>query len=157
MSRGYTVEQDQLDYATAQGDYAIFYGTWPDERTPRITSVVLDVTSELGDAGEEHLRLQLLHGFTTSASGGFAKTVRPLDPNDAANSSSWLVGMTTCNFSSPSVSVSIGVNVRIGLRAGGWQYGSSDIDSELALKLVAAVADDLQMSGTLTFVEPPYS
>lgn len=156
MSRGYTAEFENETIANAQGNYDHFVCLLADERRLLPTVLVLDVLSELGDAAEEHIRIQIV-GNSNWGTGGIDVTPRPHDPNDVAFSS------TSFQVNNPTVPaigtgvylMSDGFNVRIGYRRG-WERGPSMNDgyrNPIQVRNVNGVMDDVQMSGTLSFVD----
>jgi hypothetical protein len=158
--RGYTVEFENVSVTTANADYDHFEGSPTDERGVKVTVIVLDVLSELGDAQEEHLRLRLIRGHATSGSGGSTATPRPHDALDsAAGISSWEINNSTIASTGTTVNLlSDGFNVRGGYRqewdALGFAPLGSQTDVTILLRQLNTVTDDVSMSGTLSYVEP---
>lgn len=52
----------------------------------KLLRVYIWQTSDLGDANEEVLRVEVIRGFTTSGSGGQTTAIAPLNPQDTAAS-----------------------------------------------------------------------
>lgn len=92
MSRIYTVQFAGVA-ATAQQD--IFEIVAPSTGSVVIHAIELSQTTELGDAAEEQLLIQLKSGQTTSGSGGSAPTPVPLAFGDAAAGATAEVNNTT--------------------------------------------------------------
>lgn len=160
MSRGYTVEFENVTIANASGDYDHFEGSPTDERGVKITVIVMDVLSELGDAQEEHLRLRLIRGHATSGSGGSTATPRPYDPVDAAAGiSSWETNNTVIASAGTAINLmSDGFNVRGGYKTEWDENGKAPFTTQteviIALRQMNTVTDDVSASGTLGYVEP---
>lgn len=158
--RGYTVEFENVTIANASGDYDHFEGSPTDERAVKVTVLVMDVLSELGDAQEEHLRLRLIRGHATSGSGGSTATPRPHDPVDAAAGiTSWEINNTTIASTGTAINLlSDGFNVRGGYKqewdANGWAPLTTQAETIVVLRQLNTVTDDVSASGTLTYVEP---
>jgi len=158
--RGYTVEFENVSVTTANTDYDHFEGSPTDERGVKITSIVLDVLSELGDAQEEHIRLRLIRGHATSGSGGSTATPRPVDPVDAAAGiSSWEINNPTiASTGTANNLLSDGFNVRGGYRQDWDENGkapfTTQAETTVVLRQMNTVTDDVSMSGTLSYVEP---
>ena len=110
-------------------------------------------TADAGDAQEELLRLLVRRGHTTIGTGGTVLTPRPLNPNSAA-----------AGFSASSI---VGTVATAGtthdLHADGWNVRVPYVwlptpelrpvvtagETSLVIRLVAAPADALTISGTL--------
>lgn len=153
MSRIYTVEFENVSITNANGDYDLFELTPADDIPVRVLACALDVLSEIGDAQEEHLRLRWIRGHTTSGSGGSAATPRPINPGDAA--ASFTAEVTNSTIASVGTTVNLhsdGFNVRSGYQ---FNYDEKTApqatqgNTTLVLRLMAAVTDDLTMSGTI--------
>ncbi len=105
------------------------------------------------------LRIRIIRGHTTVGSGGAAITPRPLDPLDAAAS------LTARGYDSTIASAGTAVNLHsdtFNVRTGMVlvftpecrpqlvpNQGAASANEYLVVRLVAAVADDMNMSGTM--------
>ena len=148
--RIYTVEFEAVA-VTAQVD--LFELTPADDKPVEIVGLFLSQSSDAGDAQDELLRYRVIRGHATSGSGGSAPTPRPLNPSDAT------AGFTaeTCNTTIASAGTPVNLhsdtfNVRAGLPL--WlpercEWGASQAGTTLVVRLMAAPADSLTMSGTL--------
>lgn len=147
MPRGvYTITAENVTVATASGDVDFAALTPADDKPITPIGYRLDCLSEVGDAQEEHPRLQWIRGHTTSGSGGTATTPRPTDPADAA------AGFTCETFNTTVASVgtthaldSPGPNVRIGEFIPippEMRVTCTQAEASLVLRLLAALADD---------------
>lgn len=160
MARGYTVEFENVTIANASGDYDHFEGAPADERGAKITVIVLDVLSELGDAQEEHLRLRLIRGHATTGTGGATATPRPHDPLDsAAGIAAWDINNTAIAAAGTPINLmSDGFNVRGGYKTEWDENGSAPFTTQtevlIVLRQMNTVTDDVSLSGTLAYVEP---
>lgn len=92
MSRIYTVQFAGVA-ATVQQD--LFEIVAPSTAAVILHAIELSQTTELGDAAEEQLLIQLKSGQTTSGSGGTAPTPVPLAFGDAAAGATAEVNNTT--------------------------------------------------------------
>lgn len=156
MGNVYTLEFDNQTIANASGDYDLCELTPADDKPIRVLRTQLDVTSELGDAQEEHIRLRWIRGHTSSGNGS-ATTPRPIDPNDAAAGfSAETIGATIASSGTAINHSSDGFNVRAGYVI---DYDektgpkASQADTLLVLRLMNTVTDDLSISGTITIEE----
>lgn len=158
--RGYTVEQENVTVANASGDYDYYEGGPTDERGVKITVIVCDVTSELGDAQEEHIRLRLIRGHATTGSGGSTATPRPHDPIDAAAGiSSWEINNTAIASAGTAINLmSDGFNVRGGYKTEWDENGKAPFTTQaetlIVLRQMNTVTDDVSLNSTLSYVEP---
>lgn len=82
MGRVYTVNWDAETAITSQID--VFEITPADDKPVRVHELRLWQTSDLGDAAEEIIGLQIIRGFATSGSGGGTPTTVPQLANDSA-------------------------------------------------------------------------
>ena len=160
MPRPYTVEFEAQTIAAASGDYDLVTITPATNKPVEIVAITLDQSSELGDAQEEQLRLRLIRGHTTAPSGGAAATPRPNSPNDAAAAFTARVCDTAIAAAGTPINLfSRTFNVRAGFewgpRPNGMGEWCSAAETMILLRLMAAVADDLTLSGTMDIIEYP--
>lgn len=157
MGRVYTVIFDNAAITTANGDYDLFEVSPADDKPVAIVGLLLFVLSEVGDAAEEWLRINIIRGHTTSGSGGSTNTGESLNPVDTApgfateqaNTAIASVGTTDTLYA-------LGMNVRTGLEQ--WfppeaRPVATQANTTIVVRLMAAVTDDLTMSGTLILEE----
>ena len=119
--------------------------------------MVVSQSSDFGDAQAEQIGFRVVRGHTTSGSGGSAPTPRPLNRGDAA------AGFTaeTCNTTAASAGTAVdlwadSINMQAGYQI--WlpescEWGVSQADTTLVVRLIAAPADSLTVSGTLVVRE----
>lgn len=124
-----------------------------DDHPIKLLGLFLSQSSEIGDAQEEMLRVQILRGYTVSGSGGSAQTPVPLDPGDTAASFAAEVNNTTvANTGSPVILHSESFNVRSGL-AHYWTPETALIANQagttIAVRLLANPTDSVTINGTL--------
>ncbi len=114
-------------------------------------------TTDVGDTAEEIVGLVWVRGHTTSGSGGSAPTPRPVNPSDAA------AGFTAETTNSTAASVGTTVN----LQRHGWNIRmpltmiytpetrpqASQANTTLVLRMAAAPADSITISGSVTVEE----
>lgn len=92
MGRMYSVAL-QLTAYTAQID--LFDLAPADDKPIVLHSLHFGQSTELGDAAEEQLGIQIIRGFATVGSGGSSATPTPLNPSDAAAGFTARTGDTT--------------------------------------------------------------
>lgn len=156
--RLYTVSFSAQSIANASGDYDLFELTPADDRPIELYGLHLAVTSELGDAAEEWLNLNIISDYTSTGNGS-STTPRPLDSRDsAAGFTAETVGATVANTGTPITLFAGGFNVRAGFDWGpvpeGYGYRIDQADTMLVVRMTAAVTDDVTMSGTAWVREP---
>lgn len=159
MPRCYTVEFEAQTIAAASGDYDLFEITPATNKPIELVALELGQSTELGDAAEEQLRLRIIRGHATSGNGT-ATTPRPVSPNDsAAGFTAETVGSTIASTGTAINLLSTTFNVRSGYQWGpvpnGMGIWCSAGETTIVVRLMAAVADDLTMSGSLTLIEYP--
>lgn len=153
MARTYSVTISPSTLAAASGDVDLFEISPADDKPVEICGLVLAVTSELGDAAEEILPIQVIRGFTASGSGGSAPTPGPIDPIDTAAGFAAEVLNTTVATTGTSVTLHADAfNVRIGYQFW-WPEGfgpkASQANTTILVRSSATVADDVTITGTL--------
>ena len=157
MSRFYSVVFEGASVTAANGDYDLFYIAPADDKPVKLWELLLYVTSELGDAQEEWLRLAVIRGHTTASSGGNSATPTPLMATaQAAGFTARTVDPTIATAGSPLTVNALGMNVRAGMERI-WlpETGPecSQGNTSILVRMMAAVADDVTMSGTLIVEE----
>jgi hypothetical protein len=153
MPRTYAVSFTSTTVANASGDVDLFEISPADDKPVEIVGLVLAVTSEVGDAAEEILPIQIIRGFTSSGSGGSTPTPAPLDPIDTAAGFAAETLNTTVATTGTSVTLySDAFNVRSGLQVlfpEGCGPKASQANTTILVRSSGTVADDVTMSGTL--------
>jgi len=153
MGRMYTVEFEGTTVANASGTVDLFEITPADDLPCTVHALFLSVSSELGDAAEEILRIRVIRGHVTSGSGGTATTPRPLVFGDsAAGFSAETLNTTIASTGTVNNLHSDGFNVRSGfplVLTPEMRWGVTQANTTLVVRLMAAVSDDVTMSGTL--------
>lgn len=154
MARIYSAEFEAVA-VTAQVDF--FEITCADDKPVSIIGLFLSQSSDVGDAAEEILRYRVIRGHTTSGSGGAAPTPVLIHPDDSAAGAAVETNNTTIASAGTAVNLhSDTFNVRQGLAL--WlppeaYWRSSQAAGLLVVRLMAAPADSLTMSGTVYFLE----
>lgn len=127
-----------------------------DDRPILLHGFQIGQSSDVGDAAEEMLRVEVRRGHTTSGSGGSAPTPAPLDPASPAAAFAAEVNNTTIASGGTTVLLWAGtVNVRTGeliLFPPELLIKARESNTTLVVRLLAAPADSLSMSCTF-FVE----
>lgn len=131
----------------------LFELTPADDKPLEVLGLFIGQSSDFGDAAAELLPYKVIRGHTTSGSGGSAPTPRPLQRGDAA------AGFTaeTCNTTAASAGSPIDLHCdTFHVMAGeklwlpeGCEWGVSQGDTTLVVRLATAPADSLDMSATL--------
>lgn len=153
MGRIYYVEFENVAVTASQDFFEILPAT---QKPCAVWSIELSQSSDAGDSEEELLRVKVIRGHTTSGSGGTTFT-----PTKALNSSTNAgftaeVNNTTIASAGTGADLWSGTfNVRVGLEKV-WLPETRPVVANanlLVVRLMAAPADSLTMSGTLTVEE----
>lgn len=154
MGRMYAVTFENVSVSAAQDLFEIAPA---DDKPCIVHAIHLAQISDVGDAAEEMLRLEIIRGYTTSGSGGSAATPAALNPNDPAASFAAEINNTTlANTGTVVVLHADAFNIRAG-----WVYIPTpecrpivtQAQTTLVVRLMAAPADAVTMSGTLVVEE----
>lgn len=149
MGRMYSVQFENVA-VTAVQDFFSF--TAADDKPIRLHAVYLSQSTEMGDAAEEFLRVQIGRGHTTAGSVGTAPTSQPLDPSDSASGFTTRANDTTiASGGTNNIMHSETFNVRAGLLylpTPMMQPSTTQAAGLLVVRLVAAPADSITMGGT---------
>lgn len=152
MGRLYMVPFENVAVAAAQDFFEI---SPADDKPVAIHGWTLSNvggTADAGDAQEEFLRLSIVRGHTTSGSGGTTPTISPAVFNDAAAGFAAEANNTTIASTSGTTIWADGMNIRIGhsyFFTPETRPTASQANTTIVLRLVAAPADSVNMSGTL--------
>lgn len=154
MARVYSVSFEAVAVTAAQDLFEITPG---DDHPVILLGMTIDQSSDVGDAAEEMLRYKVIRGHATGGSGGSAPTPRPMDPGDAAAGFTAEVNNTTIASAGTAVDLAAGAfNIRSGL-AVFWPPELCPMANQgngtIVVRLMAAPADSLTMSGTLWVAE----
>lgn len=129
-----------------------------DDRPISIIGIFLFQTTELGDAAEEILPVQIIRGFTASGSGGSAATPRPMQRSAVAAGCACEVANTTiATTGTTHVLLTDGWNVRLPYL---WQPidestypQATQADTTLIVRLPTAPADSTTIRGSIWILE----
>lgn len=158
MPRIYTVSFENQAITNANGDYDLLEITPADDKPCELFGIQLFVLTELQEAQEEWLRLSVRRGNTTSGNGS-ATTPRPVSGIDtAAGFSAETIASTPASAGTPITLMNFAMQVRAGYEIflpEGCGFWASQADTLMNVGLLAAVADDLNMSGTFWVREYP--
>lgn len=147
----FTVQFEAQSIANASGDYDLFELDAATDYPCEVLWVELGQSSELGDAADEQLRLSLIRGNTTSGNG---TTTTPRSPDGVGSiqCAAETVASTPASAGSPVTLWSSTFKVLTPgplwtplPQGSGFRFRGSEL---MCLRLNAAVADDLTMSGT---------
>lgn len=150
MGRVYSVNFEGVAVTAAQDFFEL---TPADDKPIRLLGMFLSQSTEIGDAQDEMLRVQVLRGHSTSGSGGSAATPIPIDPSSPAAGVAAEVNNTTIASSGTAVILhSESFNVRAGL--GHWWIPecapiANQGNTTIVVRLLANPADSVTMNGTL--------
>ena len=155
MSRVYAVTFEAVAVSAAQDFFEIAPA---DDKPVCLHACYLSQSSDVGDAAEELLRVKIIRGHATTGSGGSAATGVPLGPSDTAAGFAAEVNNTTIASAGTGVDVHAEqFNIRTGWA---WvptpearPYCSQAAGVLIVVRLMAAPADALTMSGTLIVEE----
>lgn len=154
--RIYTVSFENVSVSAGQDFFEI---SPADDKPCEIVGLFLAQAgnSDVGDAQEECLRFSVIRGHTTSGSGGSAPTARPVKRSDGAAGFAAEVNNTTIAASGTPVTLhSDSINVRSGYM-NWWPPGTepeaSQGDTTIVVRLLAAPADAITLTGTLYVAE----
>lgn len=162
MGRIYFVQFENISVTAANGDYDLFYLAPADDKPVRLLDyeIAMSSTADAGDAQEEFLRIQVIRGHTTVGSGGTAVTASSVgraNPSDPDPSFTARTGDSTiASAGTTQVIQSVAVNNRVPYLKQWLETTApwcTQAQSSIVVRLVAAVADDCNMSGTLTVEE----
>lgn len=148
--RIYTVEFEGVS-VSAQVD--LFEIRPADDKPCEVVGLFLSQSSDLGDAASEILRYRVIRGHATSGSGGATPTPAPLNRSDSAAGFS----AETCNTTIASTGTAVNLhsdsfNIAVGCALWlpeGCEWELTQADTALVVRLMAAPADALTMTGTL--------
>lgn len=155
MSRMYVVTFEGVAVVAAQD----FFELSPaDDKPLLVHGVYLSQSSDVSDVAEEMLRVTIKRGHTTSGSGGSAATPAPL-PSSAGAAAGFAAEINNTTPASAGTAVTLHADT-FNVRAG-WAYiptpearpGASQANTTLVVRLEAAPADSLTMSGTIVVEE----
>lgn len=150
MAGMYTVQFSNIAVTALQDFFDVIPAT---NKGLVLHALYLSQSTEVGDAEEEMLRLQIIRGNTTVGSGGAAVTPAPLNPSSGASSFTARRNDTTIATGGTAVIIhSECFNVRTGyqiiwtpeMRPVGTQS-----ETRMVVQLMANPADSITMNGTL--------
>lgn len=148
MSRCYTVTLTPTAIAVATTDLIAIAAA--DDIPIKIRSIRFWQTSDVGDAQDEVITLQVVRGNTTSGSGGATFTPVPKNPKDTAAAFTARVGDTTAaSAGTTTIPYQTGVNVRAPFEMifpEDQMPGTDQGTGFLVLRLGAAPADSLTLA-----------
>ena len=150
MGRVYSVNFENVAVTSARDFFEILPA---DDKPVKILGLFLCQSSDVGDAAEEMLRIQILRGHATSGSGGSAKIPVPVDPNSPAAGFAAEVNNTTIASAGTAVILhSDSFNIRAGIQLF-WTPETAPLANQgnttIVVRLLANPADSLTMGGTL--------
>lgn len=150
MDRVYTVSFTAVAVTVAVDLFEI---TPADDKPIEVLGLFLGQSSDVGDAASESLPYRVIRGHTTSGSGGTATTPRPLNRSGVAAG----FAAETCNTTAASVGSTVDLHAGVWNTQAGeyvWlpescEWEASQGDTTLVIRLGAAPADSITVSGTL--------
>lgn len=152
MGRIYSVEFENVSITNANGDADLFEIAPADDKPCIVHALYFDQISDVGDAAEEMLRYRVIRGHTTGGNGT-SVTPRPLNAHDAAASFAAEYYGATIAADGTAINLHSGAfNIRTGLQLvlpPEMRWHVSQGQGLLVVRLMAAPADDVTMSGTM--------
>lgn len=151
--REYGIPIDNGSILNANGDYDLWWIAPAANKPCKILALYLDILTELGEAQEEHFRFVIIRGHATVGSGGSAATPTLISPGDpAASFTARTLDTAIASAGTPVNCHAGGPNVRSGesvvlIPEIRWEV--TQAQTSIVVRLMAAVADDLSISGTL--------
>lgn len=155
MGRMYAVTFENVAVTAAQDFFEI---SPADDKPVLIHAIYLSQSTDVGDAAEEMLRVTIKRGHTTSGSGGSAPTPAPLG-SSAGAAAGFTAEVNNTTIASAGTAVDLhaeAFNIRAGLAyipTPEARPGASQANTTLVVRLMAAPADSLSMSGTMIVEE----
>lgn len=155
MGRMYAVTFENVAVTAAQDFFEI---SPADDKPVLIHAIYLSQSTDVGDAAEEMLRVTIKRGHTTSGSGGSAPTPAPLG-SSAGAAAGFTAEVNNTTIASAGTAVDLHAetfNIRAGLvyiPTPEARPGASQANTTLVVRLMAAPADSLSMSGTMIVEE----
>lgn len=124
-----------------------------DDKPCEVIGLFIAQSSDFGDAQSEIIPFRVIRGFTTSGSGGATPTPTPTQRSDAAAGFS----AETCNTTGATTGTTVDVhadgwNVAAGYPLwipDGCEWGVTQADTSLVIRLASAPVDSLDISATL--------
>lgn len=154
MARRYAVIFDAVAVTAAQDLFSIAPG---DDKPVNIHALYISQTTELGDAAEEQLRVNIIRGHITVGSLGTAVTPVPLDPGDpVAGFTARANDTTIASAGTPVTLHADAFNVRAGMvyiPTPETRIAASQAQTLLVVRLMAAPVDSVTMAATLIVEE----
>ena len=153
MSRMYTVSGDGLTITAAGTDSDLIELTAADDKPIKLCGLGIYITSEIGEAQEEWLRMKIIRGHATSGSTPeVSPTPRPCSPYDtAAGFTCEMDNTTIASTGTPLDLHCFGVNVRAGYEVfypDRCDFGTDQASGLLVVRMMSTLADDVTMSLT---------
>ncbi len=158
MGRFYAVTLDTASITAANTDYDLFSVSPADDKPVRFWELSIVVTSEIAEAQEEWLRIQVIRGYTSIGSGGNSvATVPQLSLADAAAGfTARTADPTVATTGTVQILWSSGFNVRAGMEKV-WLPETTPVVTQasttMVVRMLTTVADTLDLSGTLVVEE----
>lgn len=128
-----------------------------DDKPIEVIGLFIGQSSDVGDAAAELLAYTVIRGFTTSGSGGSTPTPAPLNRSDtAAGFSAETLNTTLATTGTTATLWADTFHVASGEKLWlpeGCEWEASQADTSIVIRLAAAPADSLTMSGTVVVRE----
>ena len=153
----YTVPIDNGAIATASGDYDLWELDAATDKPIELIGIKILVTSEVQEAQEEWVRISVVRGNTTTGNGSTATPAPVAIGDTAASFGAKTIGTTPASAGTAVNLDMMPVQVRAGdqiLYPGGCSFWTSG-SALLCVRLLAAPADDMSISGNIWVMEYP--
>jgi hypothetical protein len=155
MGRVYSVTFEGVAVTAAQDFFEIIPAS---NKAISLIGFMLSQSSDTGDAAEEILRIKIIRGHATTGSGGSVATPRPVN-SSADTAAGAIAEINNTTIASTGTAVDLFAHA-FNIRAGLEHYfppecrpSANSGDGTIVVRLMAAPADSLTMSGTLFFEE----
>jgi hypothetical protein len=158
VGRFYAITLDTASITAANTDYDLFSVSMADDKPVRFWELTIAAYSEIAEAQEEWLRVQVIRGYTSVGSGGNSvATVPQLNLVDtAAGFTARTADPTVATTGTVQILWAGGFNVRAGLEkvwlpeTTPW---ASQASTTMIVRMLTTVADTLDLTGTLVVEE----
>lgn len=153
LGRNYTVSFTATA-ATAAVD--LFELTPADDKPVLVYGLFIGQSSDPGDAQAEQTAFRVIRGHTTSGSGGSAPTPAPVNHATASGFTAEVLNTTAATAGTTVDLHADVINWQAGYQVWlpeGSEWGATQANTTLVIRLAAAPADSLTVSGTLYVTE----
>ncbi len=148
--RVYTVSFTEVAVTAAVDIFELAPG---DDKPLEVLGLFIYQSSDFGDAQAEILPYRVIRGHATTGTGGASPTPRPLQRGDSAagftadtNNTTGATAGTAVDLHCGAFNLAVGENLWL---PEGCEWGVSQADGLLVVRLASAPADSIDLSGTM--------